>query len=207
MIPGVDFGTVMDILPVVWVVVKMRFVSPSGLTSKTWTLYLRPGRRFSMFTDVVVLGRSVEKKGNYEVNTIFGIINVAFLAQNQAKNEFSSWSFSSHCCPFEHYYFTYSFWTSCMSPKILTNHILWGSFLREFILHSKSRHCLRCRYPGDDEAAGSDFSNGLWGVHCWWKLAGLTLCFFHCRNGICWIKFSCFISIAIFLIPKEKNWT
>lgn len=98
------------------------------------------------------------------------------------------------------------FWTSCMSPTILTNHILWGSFLREFILHSKSRHCLRCRYPGDDEAAGGDFGNGLWGVHYWWRLGGLTLCFFHCRNGNMLDEvFMFYFNSKDLKIPKEKK--
>lgn len=98
------------------------------------------------------------------------------------------------------------FLTSCMSPTILTNHILWGSIFREFILHSKSRHCLGCRYPGDDEAAGGDFSNGLWGVHYWRRLGGLTLCFFHCRNGNMLDEvFMFYFKSKVFEIPKEKK--
>lgn len=74
---------------------------------------------------------------------------------------------------------------SCVCVSALTQHdrLPGGlALLDELVLHSEAGHGVRGRDPGDDEAAGGDFSHRLGGVDHERRRRGLAMGRSHCRR-------------------------
>lgn len=160
-------------LPVVCVVVKMRFVSPSGLTSNTCTLYLRPGRRSWRLTDVVDLGRSV----------FFLTISFSYIFNFALKSIYLHSCFYVRIIVMQNIHverFSQTFLKNKTRSLItLTDHLWLSSVLRELVFHSESRYGVGRRHPWDHESARGDLRDRFWGVHNGRGLGGLALCSGH----------------------------